>query len=492
MSFRPALAGGITLTLFLIGCTTGATGPDEPSPAPSVPVTTAGPGTPAAGDPRHTDLDPALSRPQADSVYPGVGEPGIDALHQDLDLTWDPEAARLDGRQRLTFRATTDHDRFRLDFSAALDVKELTVDGAAADWSREGHKLSVEHPVTAEERYVLELEYGGTPEPVPAPTSRMDFDGVGLRATENGEAWTLQEPYGAFTWYALNDHPSDKALYDFTLTVPEPWTGVANGTLTSVTETDGQRTTTWHLPQPAASYLITVAFADYSSTELESASGVPITLYWLTRDPGSLGELTYAGEAMDWAEELLGPYPYDTFGAVVVDSASAMETQTMVTMGHTGYTLSRAVLVHELIHHWYGNPVSPADWSGMWMNEGMTMYLQWLWEAEHSGRTLDEIVDGQGRALADDLRERYGPPAAYDPDHFATSNVYYIPAVMWHELRGMVGDERFFAMTRAWPAERAGTSTDTADYLAWVEEFLDEDLSDFFDAWLFGDGEAVP
>ena len=27
----------------------------------------------------------------------------------------------------------------------------------------------------------------------------------------------MQEPFGAYTWYAVNDQPSDKAFYDFTL-----------------------------------------------------------------------------------------------------------------------------------------------------------------------------------------------------------------------------------------------------------------------------------
>ena len=43
------------------------------------------------------DLDLALSEPVEDSVYPQVGDPGVDALHYDLDLTWLPERRRLDG-----------------------------------------------------------------------------------------------------------------------------------------------------------------------------------------------------------------------------------------------------------------------------------------------------------------------------------------------------------------------------------------------------------
>ena len=29
----------------------------------------------------------------------------------------------------------------------------------------------------------------------------------------------MQEPYGAYSWYAVNDQPSDKALYSFRITV---------------------------------------------------------------------------------------------------------------------------------------------------------------------------------------------------------------------------------------------------------------------------------
>ena len=42
----------------------------------------------------------------------------------------------------------------------------------------------------------------------------------------------MQEPYGAYTWYAVNDQPSDKAFYDITVTVPAPWSGIANGVMT--------------------------------------------------------------------------------------------------------------------------------------------------------------------------------------------------------------------------------------------------------------------
>ena len=73
----------------------------------------------------------------------------------------------------------------------------------------------------------------------------------------------MQEPYGAFSWYPVNDQPADKALYDISVTAPAPWTGVANGRLVADSSQDGQRTTEFQLDEPASSYLITVAIGDY-------------------------------------------------------------------------------------------------------------------------------------------------------------------------------------------------------------------------------------
>ena len=44
-----------------------------------------------AADPGDHGVDVALSEPVEDRVYPDVGDPGVDALHYDLDLAWDPD-----------------------------------------------------------------------------------------------------------------------------------------------------------------------------------------------------------------------------------------------------------------------------------------------------------------------------------------------------------------------------------------------------------------
>ena len=491
---RRAALGTLLLSAALVaGCSfddptsaarSGSTPSESPDETPSV-TASLPPDDEPAPNPDDPALDPALSEPVEDSVYPDVGDPGVDSLHYDLDLAWTPTST-LEGAATIELRSTADADHLQLDLGEPLEVSSVTLDGAGVAFEHNGKDLVVSAPVVKDERYVLEVRYSGTPEPTPAPTTRSDFSTTGWTITPDGEVWTMQEPYGAFTWYPVNDQPSDKALYDITVTAPAPWVGVANGELVDQQEHDGLTTSSWHLSSPASSYLITIGIGDYTRTSNTSQSGLEIS-YWVPTDrPGLAEGLQYAATGLDWLEDILGPYPFDSLGFLLNESQSGMETQTMISLGATDYTTSPAVLVHELAHQWYGDEITPDDWRDVWMNEGMAMYLQGMWEAEQTGLTIDEQMDKYALVEAG-YRSDSGPPAAYDPAEFGEGNIYYGPALMWHELREKVGDDEFFRLVREWPRARDNRSTGREDYLAWLEKESGEELSAFFDAWLLGD-----
>lgn len=470
-----AVAALLACALLLAGCTSEGDRPPTPSAQASPAPTGQEPGDPAEG----------FSTPVEDRVYPDVGDPGVDALHYDLRLDWAPDTGRLEAVETLELRATADADHLQLDLARPLEVQGLTLDGTDATYQHRGKDLLIEAPVTRDSRHTLVIRYGGNPRPVPAPVQRHDFSTTGWTVTSDGGAWTMQEPYGAYSWYAVNDQPSDKALYDFTLRVAAPFVGVANGELLARERSGGDTVTRWRLGAPAAAYLVTVAFGDFTMTTDESESGVPIS-YWTPSDrPDLLRRVRRAPEALAWVEDRLGPYPFDTLGILVVDSESGMETQTMITLGDTRYATSPEVLVHEIIHQWYGDLVTPVDWRDVWMNEGMATYVQGVWMAEDQGVTSTDVMD-YWATFEDEERAKAGPPADYHPAFFGSSNVYYGPALMWDELRQRLGDEEFWALVREWPSVHADGNADYDDITSWWSERSGEDLSGLFDAWLLG------
>ncbi len=426
-----------------------------------------------------------LSTPVEDSVYPDVGDPGVDALHYGLDLAWDTARRRLDGTATISLRATTSAARLQLDLGRRLKPLNVTLDGVDVPFEHPGKDLVVTAPVAADQEYELVVTYRGRPAPVPAPTQRGDFSTLGITVTDSGGLWTMQEPYGAYSWYPVNDQPADKALYDFTITTDAPYTGVANGELVQNETTDGRTTTQWHLDSPASSYLTTLAIGDYEHSTGLTSSGLTID-YWSPRgDPRILKKLQKAPRAVDWIEEKLGPYPFSTLGLVVTPSRSAMETQTMVTLGTSAYVLSEPVIMHEIAHQWYGDLVGPSDWRDVWLNEGMTMYLQGRYEADRDAISVAEGLAYFVDACRSSLVEA-GPVGDYDAAAFGAGNIYYCPALMWDELNKRIGDDEFWTIARSWLDDNAGTSTDRDRLYDHWEEATGLELSSFFDGWIMG------
>jgi aminopeptidase N len=479
------LAGAVTAPLVVLALTLGGCGSTPSDAAPPAPAPTGTAVDPATGQ------SEALSRPREDTVYPDVGEPGVDALAYDLGLSWDAKHVTLTGNETLTFRASATASSFQLDLAHQLEVSQVWLDGHTVPFSHPAKDLVVHAPVTSGSRHVLQLTYSGVPEPVVAPTDRADFDTTGWTTTDDGSIWTMQEPYGAYSWYAVDDQPSDKALYDFTIDAPSPMIGIANGELVARKTAGGHTVTQWRLPEPAASYLVTIAIGQYTETQDTGPHGLPITYWTPTGLDNLIHGLRYTPRALAYLERKVGRYPFPTLGVLLVPSQSAMETQSTLTLGIGDYTLSRDVLVHELAHQWYGDEVTPDDWSDLWMSEGMATYLAEVnWTADHGTQSQRGILT-RFKFFVGSMRARYGPPAHYRPGTFGEGNVYYIPALMWDALRQRLGDATFWKLVAAWPRNHRFTSQSRDTLAAWWSKESGQDLQPFFSRWLLAPGEPA-
>jgi aminopeptidase N len=476
----------VVIVLALVGCSAPRRHvPPRPSPSPfpvALPTRTPPPAAPLDG----------TSQPLADPLYPEFGNPVIDVLRYELALDWQPGRRWLTGTATLHLRMVSAASEVRLDFSRALTITKAEVDGAIVTPARQGDRLALPagRALAAGASVTAVVQYEGSPTSAPFPGVRTDVKAIGAHLGERGELWSMQEPYGAYTWFPCSDHPSDKALYDVAITAPAGWAGVSSGRLVA-TETGpaGRTTNRWHATEPIATYVVAFAVGPYTRHDLTGPAGVPITL-WVPADFADMLSLVrQAPDMLSWLAARLGPYPFSTAGVVIVPDPSAMETQTMVTMGLLPGSRGQSVLLHELAHQWFGDAVAPRTWRDLWLNEGFAIYFQMLWEIDRQGADLDRTL----RRWWDDeqdTRRRAGPAGNYDKRLFGEHNVYYGPGLMLHELRRLLGDPLFFAMAHDWVQHHRHTNQDRASFTSWASAYTGRDLAPIIDKWL--DSPTVP
>ncbi|MGN9776343.1 M1 family metallopeptidase [Micromonospora sp. H33] len=455
---RPALAVAVAAAVVLAGCL--ASGRDDADFRP---------GAAEIGDP----------------YVPGAGNGGYDVDNYRLAVDYDPPDDRLSGQAVVTATATEPLSRFNLDL-VGLDVATVTVDGTPAEYRRDGDELVVtpERGLARGSRFTVEVAYAGV------PTARPDgqLGSGGFLHTEDG-AIALGQPYSAATWFPVNDHPTDKATYDIEVTVPDGLEALSNGVPGDRTSAGGRTTWRWAERTPMASYLSTLVIGDYRVTSGTHA-GKPI----VTAVPERLAatgpeatSLARTAEIADFLAGRFGPYPFESYGGIVVTDPRvgyALETQSRPVYGPGFFRGGRpnlGVVTHELAHQWFGNSVAVARWRDIWLNEGFATYAEWLWEEHDGGRTAQRNFESQ-YAMTDWSRPTLDPGRG----QMFGSAVYNRGALTVHALRRTVGDEAFFTILRTWTAERRGGNATTDDLVALAERISGKSLRPFFDAWLTG------
>ena len=428
-----------------------------------------------------------------DPYYPALGNTGYDVDHYDLQLR-----VEIDGPDQLIATATIDLttteslSRLSLDFEESLAVSSVEVDGVAATFEQGEAKLRITPEATIASRTETQIvvDYSGQPLTVDSGTRIGEIGWYDTAVV----SVAVGEPFGARSWYPVNDHPSDKATYTFTLDVSEELTGVANGVLTNDETADGRRSTTWEMRQPMASYLATVAVGDFVLVESEPGAGVEVFDAVPARlETIFVGDFELTDEMLVTFTELFGPYPFDEYGVLIADTelGFALETQGRSLFSSAfvdGDGSIERIVAHELAHQWFGNHVSPATWQDIWLNEGFASYAEDLWIEFGRDVDLNDLEDRLVSRAQTALSPAPGDPGAAG---LFDASVYRRGALTLHSLRLAVGDDVFFEILREWVVRFGGGSASTEDFVALSEELSGQELSPFFDAWL-GSGALPP
>ncbi len=418
-----------------------------------------------------------------DPYYPDDGNLGYDVARYAVQATYDPDRQSIDART--TIHSTAKQQLTDVHFDLlGLTVDSVTVDGHAATFERtDAHELVITpaRPISGGATFATVVRYHGKP----------GVDSVGqvvsgwYDATTPGGGFIAGEPHSCSLWYPCNDHPTDKATFALTATVPEPFAVVSvgsEGKTTRTTLADGTRARTyrWRLDEPTATYLTTIYIDRLTFERSTLADGTPVVSAYGPQPGDAPAREAKLPEILDVLSQAWGPYPAPEAGGIFVNGDVPFSLETF---GRPIYTegANVATIVHENGHQWWGDNVSIERWRDICLNECFASYSTWLW-AEHQGADLDNryrVTVARDTHLFDAPLYDMGPGHEFDGP-----GVYYKGILFLHALRRLLGDDAFFSALQGIQRGHAGGNLSMIGLRDELEQRTGVDLTSFWRDWV--------
>ncbi|MBS4058677.1 MAG: T9SS type A sorting domain-containing protein [Bacteroidales bacterium] len=423
----------------------------------------------------------------------------------DLNVT----SASVDVSGKVTIHADVVADNFTV-FAFEL-VPDLTITSVIfngqvfTSWDRDGDNVLLTVPeLNTGDTFIAEIVYGGT------PPSGGFFAGITNDYTANWDkhmTWTLSEPFNAKQWWPCKQVLTDKAdsVWVFLTTAATNMAG-SQGLLTNTVDVgNGMVRYEWKSKIPIDYYLISFSVSDYQEYNIwakpAALNGDSILVQnYLFNSPGYLqqyqNDINQTVPMIELYSELftLYPFPDEKYGHCITTLGGGMEHQTMTTLGGWSFNL----VAHELGHMWFGDNVTCATWSDIWVNEGFATYTNYLAQEKLRGWAAGQsfMVNTQTNVMSAPNGSVYVPESEATPDNvwriFNGRLSYDKGAAIIHLLRHEINDDTVFFEVLQTYQDTYGDSTATGDdFRAIAESVTGMDLGYFFDQWYYGEGYPI-
>ncbi|MGE0352118.1 MAG: M1 family aminopeptidase [Gemmatimonadales bacterium] len=407
--------------------------------------------------------------------------PAHDALHYAISVTLPDSGRSISAEVRTRWRLLSG-DPIRVELDSALRVRQVLIGGRAArGWTQGDDLVLVPNPGRAGDTVETVIRYGGVPR-----------DGLVIRDSAGRfTAFSDNWPNRAHRWFPSQDHPGDKATASFAVTAREGIEVIANGRLDGIDRRGAHRVWRYSIAEPIPVYTMVIGAADFARAELKPACAVrcvPVAVWTYPEDSAwaAAGPFRRASEIVDYFSTLVGEFPYEDLTHVQSSTIfGGMENSTAIFYAEDAYRrhrLGEGTVAHETAHQWFGDAVTEAEWSHLWLSEGFATYFAGLWQ-EHVGgdSALRAYMSGQARGIfRSSATER--PILDQQPDLMAllNSNNYNKGAWVLHSLRGLLGDSVFFAGIREYYRRFRNRTALSDDFKRVMEEVSGQDLDWYF------------
>ncbi len=419
-----------------------------------------------------------------------------------LDVEVSPEETGIKGRVTVGAKvAEAPLDTFVLELKNNMQVDSVMNGQQPLNFAHQQDELLVVLPeaLSKGEYLSLVVHYQGQPE------GSGFFTGfqTGLSPFGKPVLWTLSQPTNARQWWPVKQVLEDKAdSVAVTVTTPAGFMAASNGLLQQVDTLENKIRYHWRSHYPIAYYLISLAVASYTEYNFEAPVGeegeVVFVQNFIYDDPSYLEaqqeNINRTKDFMAIFSDLFGLYPFreEKYGHATAPMGGGMEHQTMTTQANFGMDLT----AHELAHQWFGNNVTCATWSDIWINEGFASYGEFLAREFLYGQPSAQtwMRNAHNSVISQPGGSVYVPPTE-------THNLWRIfngrlsyrkGAAIIHLLRHEIYEDPLFFNTLKSFQEAFKDSVATGDdFKMIVEKETGNSWDWFFDQWYYGEGYPV-
>jgi aminopeptidase N len=452
--------------------------------------------TPAPAAPQAARPAPPLRASQLRGEY-GPYRANNDLLFYHLDVRVDPEKKLLSGKNTIRFKMLRDDTRIQLDLYENLKVEKILLGSTELKYEREYNAVFVDFPETLKSgrEYSIDFHYSGN------PLESGRFGAVAFRQDPAGQHWitTACEGPGASIWWPNKDQWRDEVEnMRISVTIPNDLVDVSNGRFLGKTDLgDGYTRWDWQVHYPINNYNVSLNIGNYVhfSDKLDD-----LTLdFYVT--PANLEkakvQFAQAKPMIEAYQKYFGEYPFKKDGYKLIEVPySGMEHQSAVTYGNrfangylerdwTGVGVSLKfdfIIIHESAHEWFGNSVSAADVSDMWIQEGWTTYLEAVY-VEHMFGYDDAIKYVNG--YKPKVQNRQPIITERGLHRSPPGDQYFKGALLINTLRSVVNDDtRWWKLMRDLYQEFKYKNIMTEDMIRFFNQKTGKDLTPIFDQYL--------
>ncbi|MEO8595029.1 MAG: M1 family metallopeptidase [Candidatus Solibacter sp.] len=420
-----------------------------------------------------------------------------DLLFYRLDVRVDPEKKFLRGVVTIRFRMLQDDRRIQLDLHEALKVDRILLGDTALAFQRDSGAVFVDFPQTlrAGQSYSIDFHYSGNP----VDTGR--FGAITFKKDPAGRTWinTACEGIGASVWWPNKDQWRDEVeSMEIRVAIPNGLVDVSNGRFMGKTDLgDGYTRWDWQVQYPINNYSVSLNIGAYEHWS-DQLGDLTLDFYAL---PESLEkarkQFAQAKGMLEAYQHYFGEYPFQKDGYKLIEAPYAgMEHQSAVTYGNrfangylerdwTGVGISPRfdfIIIHESGHEWFGNSVTAADVSDMWIHEGWTTYLECLY-VEYMYGKADGLKYTNG--YQNKVRNQRPVIGARGVNDEPPQDQYFKGALFLNTVRSVLDDDdAWFSLIRNFYQQFKYTNILTEDVVAYFNRQTGMDLTPLFNQYL--------